>query len=71
MLFVYLFLKYFKTFLLICNFFILGVDDRVKGNKRKLGDLDCGEMMQKNPKKSNVDKSKNKEVKQQKSSRSR
>ncbi|XP_027836687.1 uncharacterized protein LOC114119362 [Aphis gossypii] len=48
-----------------------GVDDRVKAKKRKLGDLDCGEMMQKNHKKSNVDKSKNEEVKQKKSSRSR
>lgn len=52
-------------------FFFLGVDDRVKAKKRKLGDLDCGEMMQKNHKKSNVDKSKNEEVKQKKSSRSR
>jgi len=57
--------------LLVCNFFVLGIDNRVKANKRKLEDLDYGEMMKKKQKKSYVDKSKNKDAKKEKKSRPR
>ncbi|XP_060849855.1 uncharacterized protein LOC132928923 [Rhopalosiphum padi] len=48
-----------------------GIDNRVKANKRKLEDLDYGEMMKKKQKKSYVDKSKNKDAKKEKKSRPR
>uniref|UniRef100_A0A2S2NBS7 Uncharacterized protein n=1 Tax=Schizaphis graminum TaxID=13262 RepID=A0A2S2NBS7_SCHGA len=48
-----------------------GVDTRIKANKRKLEDLDYGEMRQKKQKKSHVDKSKNKDAKKAKKSCSR
>lgn len=38
-------------------------------DKRKLGDLDCGEVTKKKQKKGNVDKSKNKDVEREKKSR--
>lgn len=53
----------------ICNFYFLGVDDRVKAEKRKSKDLDCDEVTKKKRKQSNVDKSKNKDVKPEKKSR--
>lgn len=55
----------------VCNFYCLEVDDNLKANKRKLGDLDCDEVIKKKQKKSNVDKSKNKDLKQEKKSHSR
>ncbi|XP_060875852.1 uncharacterized protein LOC132949091 [Metopolophium dirhodum] len=49
-----------------------GVDDRVKANKRKLGDLEFDEKRtKKKQKKGNVDKSKYKDVKQWKKARPR
>jgi len=53
--------------LIICNFYFLGVDDRVEANKRKLGDLNYNEVAKKKQKKGDVDKSKNKDVKEKKS----
>ncbi|XP_015372481.1 PREDICTED: uncharacterized protein LOC107167808, partial [Diuraphis noxia] len=46
---------------------IKNIGDRVKADKRKLGDLVYNEVTKKKQKKGNVDKSKNKDVKEKKS----
>jgi len=57
--------------LFICNFYSLGVDDRVKADKRKSGESKhCDEVTKKKQKRNNVDTSKNKDVKAEKKSRS-
>jgi len=53
-----------------CNIYFLGIDERVKVNKRKLGDLEFDEKRtKKKQKKGNVDKSKNKDIRREKKSR--
>lgn len=54
--------------LFIFNFYFLGVDDRVKADKRKSGDLSDDEVIKKKQKKVNVDNLKNKDVNLEKKS---
>lgn len=52
----------------IFNFYFLGVDDRVKADKRKSGDLGDNEVIKKKQKKVNVHNLKNKDVNPEKKS---